>query len=329
MVSALLYKALIQSRLEFVTWLMLPVLVLVFKKLAGIQLQAARAITGAIRSTPTNALLVEANIMPLDLRLRLLMDKFVAKNLMRRSGSVGNLMENLSQLHRNGRVADSRVALIIKRYEPLLPRIVDMRRTNVLDMFRVDFEVYVHAPKVRTDLVCAKLRQTLPAVSFNYNAVFNREVQSSWPGAKFIFTDASVTGDPTKRVHFGVYAPDMELSHSGKLSDHANIFVAELFAVWWAMDYVKTNRVSPVVVFTDSLSVIRALEVAMGRKTKVHYLLNKVKELSWQCAVEELKIELVWITGHVGIVGNERADGRVTLVHGIRYARTLVTLSTN
>lgn len=88
-----------------------------------------------------------------------------------------------------------------------------------------------------------------------------------------------------------------------------SIFSAELTAIERAIDMCET--VSKVMVCTDSLSTIQSLQQLYPKDPQV----DRVKNMIHQ---HRVKIVLCWVPGHMGIIGNAKAD---------KLARTALTIN--
>lgn len=148
-----------------------------------------------------------------------------------------------------------------------------------------------------------------------------------------IFTDGASKGNPG-RGGFGVVIDDgKSVTELGAYKERTTNNEMELMAVVEALTTVKDKQ-TPVAIYTDSKYVVEGAKgwvfgwLKNGWKTKANTDVAN-KEL-WQKLVPLLtQVEIVWykVPGHVGIVGNERADtiastfaekGMFDLYHGSR-----------
>ena len=82
------------------------------------------------------------------------------------------------------------------------------------------------------------------------------------------------------------------------------IFTAEAKAVDLALDFISTcDANNKFIVFSDSLSVLKAMNHTSLKNPQIQKLLEKYHEL---LAYKE--IVLCWIPSHIGIQGNEMVD---------------------
>ena len=79
---------------------------------------------------------------------------------------------------------------------------------------------------------------------------------------------------------------------------------AEAKAVDLALDFISTcDANNKFIIFSDSLSVLKAMNHTSSKKTQIHKLLEKCHEL-----LTYKEIVLCWISSHIGIQGNEMVD---------------------
>ena len=79
---------------------------------------------------------------------------------------------------------------------------------------------------------------------------------------------------------------------------------AELTAMVMALDWLGDNRGMSVVIFTDSLSALQALERDRIQNNLIVDILYKIKVLQ----LSDIYVNFEWIPSHCGIHGNEVAD---------------------
>ena len=88
------------------------------------------------------------------------------------------------------------------------------------------------------------------------------------------------------------------------LPDGTSIFLAELHAVYLALKFIESKRLRHAVICSDSRSVIQS----MARNSELSPLLTLVLDKHQELNEAGVKIQFLWIPGHSGIKGNERAD---------------------
>ena len=92
-----------------------------------------------------------------------------------------------------------------------------------------------------------------------------------------------------------------------RISDDSSIFTAKAKAVDLALDFIRicdTNNKS--IIFSDSLSVLKAMNHTSSTNPQIQKLSEKCHEL-----LAKKEIVLCWIPSHLGILGNEMVDQQV------------------
>lgn len=86
-----------------------------------------------------------------------------------------------------------------------------------------------------------------------------------------------------------------------KLDDNTSIFHAELYAILMALEFLVEKKISKVVVCTDSLSSLKAIQKIRSSDPLVIQIRNVISS-------SDSKFAFLWIPAHSNITGNERAD---------------------
>ena len=123
-------------------------------------------------------------------------------------------------------------------------------------------------------------------------------MKSCYPVHKAIYSDGSKTEN---RV--AVAATSNNLSVQVRLPGNASIFTAELQALKMAY-IVKNCDWDYFIIFTDSLSSLQALD----SNNCDHPFIQDILKLFSDCQSVNRKVVLVWVSRHIGIEGNEKAD---------------------
>ena len=89
-----------------------------------------------------------------------------------------------------------------------------------------------------------------------------------------------------------------------RIPDDSSIFTAEAKAVDLALDFISTcDANNKFIIFSDSLSVLKAMNHTSSKNPQIQKLLEKCHEL-----LTYKEIVLCWIPSHIGIQGNEMVD---------------------
>ena len=93
-------------------------------------------------------------------------------------------------------------------------------------------------------------------------------------------------------------------SNMQRIPDDSSIFTAEAKAVDLALDFISTcDANNKFIIFSDSLSVLKAMNHTSSKNPQIQKLLEKCHEL-----LTYKEIVLCWIPSHIGIQGNEMVD---------------------
>ena len=130
----------------------------------------------------------------------------------------------------------------------------------------------------------------------------HNEVKDVFRDYDFIYTDGSVSDDKAAAA-----AVIDNYSSIERLSDKSSIFSAKLHTLYLALDRVETadDYERNFIIFSDSKSALQAISGQDWSHPLVLYILEC---LNWLVQYQDKTILFYWIPGHVGIIGNEKAD---------------------
>ncbi|GBM92537.1 hypothetical protein AVEN_177965-1 [Araneus ventricosus] len=119
-----------------------------------------------------------------------------------------------------------------------------------------------------------------------------------------IYTDGSKINDQVGAAIVVFYYNAEIFNRTIRLSDFATVYQAEVTGIQMALEFISTigpwNKIN---LYTDSLSVLEALNTFKTSKQEILAIKNDILEMS-----KEKSITLHWIPAHTGIQGNETAD---------------------
>ncbi|XP_073950950.1 uncharacterized protein [Choristoneura fumiferana] len=270
-------------------------------KLDKIQYQSLRVILGAMKSSPTNALQVEATDPPLYLRRQYLADRFFLRLSLLDDHPLLPKLQELSDL-----ITDS--GFWFNKNPPCL--INSFRKFNnlpdpsftcsLLPLFAHSYDALIFQPNIILNFGITKNQP-------GANSSFLHNIENSWQGWSLLFTDASrlMVGGA---VGSAVWIPKDSVILSFKCPPHTSVFTGELVAILEAVKYINAHGISNSIIFTDSLSGLQSI-TANPFSAKINYpLVLLIRQSLFEAHLRNLEISLAWIPSHSGIRGNEVAD---------------------
>ena len=125
------------------------------------------------------------------------------------------------------------------------------------------------------------------------------DLQSYYSDHEHIYTDGSKDEEKV-----GCAAAKYDDCKKMRIPDGSSVFTAEAKAIDLALDFVKTCAYTDkFVIFSDSLSVLQALNHTSSKNLQIQHLLLKHHETS-----SSKTVIYFWIPSHIGIYGNEKVD---------------------
>ena len=302
-----LYLGYVRSALEYGAALMTTCSKANQGTLDKIQNNALRLINGGMRSTPTAACEIHANVEPLSKRRekaalelyektkrttcdnpnRMMVDNWEPNNRIKQKSVLHNVWEIKDKHHLP---EDRRLTNVVL---PDIPPHMDFRPPTIKMSIKGNISKKDDPVKILT----ASL-QTIDSYSDNWIHVY---------------TDGSAFRG-TSKAGYGVliHYPDGSAGEfSGACGEHASNYVAEIAAIETALHYIKTffesfpTRKQSIIIFTDSMSALQGLEQDPSNKEEFKKIVLYTHEI-----IETYGVEIVmqWIPGHSDIPGNEKAD---------------------
>ena len=114
-----------------------------------------------------------------------------------------------------------------------------------------------------------------------------------------LYTDGSKTPDGV-----GCAVVHGSCSYSGRLSDNASVFTAELTALEKSLQVISTLHGRKFTIYSDSYSALLAIKVFNSPHPIVQQIMKSLIRLKSRLK----EIHFCWVPAHVGIPGNEFAD---------------------
>lgn len=283
-----LYISLTRSKLNYASFIFATACATNLLSLDRIQYAAARTILGALRCTPVKTLEAEAHLLPLKICRREQLAQYIARCLTIPNHPCKILIDNYQQL---------------QFYDMMnMPMPSVSRAKAELEFLKLEQQ---HIPQVQiSDRMTIKEipaysslsdsnKGSLPEYAWRQK---HNELLSRYSDRTAVYTDGSLKdnscGAAVWHKTFTILCP---------LPQTTNILTAEMYAIFSAIGFLK-KRNENFLILSDSLSSIEALK---NMNSKSHYLVHQIAS---QLSAFPNKFVIEWVPGHVGIVGNEKAD---------------------
>jgi ribonuclease HI len=286
-----LYTALIRSILDYNAFLFDHISKTNAKHLEAIQNSALRIATGAFRTTPTYNLNIDTNIPTLEQRRKYLLLRFYVKARSRPNNPALYVLEHLPS---------NRNYTKLQKQNPT----ISMRIKQVLNNFNITIPTIAPAPSltpfwtyspINTNLLFSMAKTDIHPAEIL--ATFH-QFQEDHQDFSFFYTDGSRAEDRT-----GASFVFKKFSQSFRLSDFHSVYSAEVAAILAALQYIKNRSINKAIICSDSQSAIFALS---SLHNSSHPTIDKIRRIL--SSIPNYQIKFLWIPGHTGIPGNDRAD---------------------
>ncbi|GFW49178.1 RNase H domain-containing protein [Trichonephila clavipes] len=137
----------------------------------------------------------------------------------------------------------------------------------------------------------------VPPVVFQRVFAYHRSQYSRYSA---IYTDGSKRAD---YVGCGVVIED--IMHGYRLDTSCSVFTAEAVAIYRALQLIDSTMSRKYCIYTDSMSVLEALE---NYHDRCHPVVCTILDITSRMYSKGFDIVFCWLPSHVGIIGNEQAD---------------------
>ena len=279
-----IYKALIRSRLEYGNYLFGNASYTKLQLLDRIQYSALRICLGYLRSSPTNAILIEANDPPLSLRREFMAAKFFIK---RKSKFFHPSIEAINSLEfaclETPYYNNSKIPWLVQVSLKFNNLNIPLKKFSVNPIHLIDLDI------LNTPLY---IRLSEPHIGPNENY------------ENIIYTDGSKS---TSGVGCAFINTSNNFFHLFKLHSACSVFTAELVAIREALNYTKINNHKSTIIISDSKATLSAIQSSKYNR-KINLILFQIISVIKYLHLQHHSIRFSWIKGHSGNIHNNLVD---------------------
>ena len=295
---SMIYKGIVRSHLDYGSIIMGNCNKKLLEKLDKIQFQALRIIIGAMKSTPTNALLAETCEWPLRYRRTWLACKYIFKSLSFENSPLTALIYTQFANYNQKQVLPT-PSPIIEATDLFIYFKDIIQKQNIIPCYRYGYHLQMGQQISYVD-------SGLDKSSLNNHPDFIRMMKDKWPSSTYIFTDGSL--DPVqKKVGIGVYIPNENVSLALRAQDYYSICSAEVMAIQIAIKKALLLKIKDFLILSDSKSALDRLS-RNGLVTDNDWITLSTRKSYFLAKAQNRNVQLVWIPSHTNIQGNDKAD---------------------
>ena len=293
-----LYRSLIRSKLDYGSIVYGSARKSYLMMLDTVHHQGLRLALGAFRTSPVESLYVEAEEPSLYLRR----EKLALQYAIRLAANPSNptfkvtfaphISQDLIDLYDNKPNAIRSFGL---RIAPLLTSAnINKEQIEIHSVSEIP-SWCIRKPTIDLSLHSEKKSESNPhLLKQNFH-----ELQSYYSDHEHIYTDGSKDEEKV-----GCAAAKYDDCKKMRIPDGSSVFTAEAKAIDLALDFVNNcTYTDKFVIFSDSLSVLQALNHTSSKNSQIQHLLLKHHEIS-----SSKSVIYCWIPSHIGIHGNEKVD---------------------
>ncbi|GFV18645.1 RNase H domain-containing protein [Trichonephila clavipes] len=289
------YQAIVLSRIDYGCVVYGSACNSTLKKLDPVHHMALRICSGAFRTSPVQSLYVNCHQLPLDLRRRKLSLAFYFKILSVPSHPLQNVYMSTSMK----RLYDARPSNIRPFMDRMKLHLSELDLPNVRTQQRnlFLFQPWNTPRFLYINPFATYSKSTVAPVVFQRVFACHRSQYSRYSA---IYTDGSKRAD---YVGCGVVIED--IMHGYRLDTSCSIFTAEAVAIYRALQLIDSTMPRKYCIYTDSMSVLEALE---NYHDRCHPVVCTILDITSRLYSKGFDIVFCWLPSHVGIIGNEQAD---------------------
>ena len=288
-----LYRSLVRSKLDYGCIVYGSARQSYLRKLDSIHNQGLRLALGAFRTSPVNSLYAEANEPSLNLREKKLSLQYYLKLKSNPDNPTHQVV--FEPLYKDEFIEKEKVIPPFSLRCEADINCIDVDLEDVANHKISEVPLWTSNSPTYNYFLASDKKATTDPVIFKNKFL---EVKEQYYTHEEIYTDGSKDGEKVASAAI----LDGEL-YQFRLPNNSSIFSAELKAIDLALNHIEQDAYWRYIIYTDSLSVMQALE---GEKTDNPLVVSLLEKLCKLC--ERADIVFCWLPSHIGISGNEEAD---------------------
>ena len=289
-----IYRATTRSQLDYGSQIYASAPDHVLKRLDAIHNLGIRLCTGAFKSSPITSLMADAGERHLSSRRnQLCLQMFIRMQRIPESLSASTVFASTL----SNRYIDNVHSRPFGLYCEIIMRDLNLNQSNTLPYSPPSEPPW----KIPAGIVC---EHRLQKRKRDYPPIMARQLItehhiSCHRNSIHIYTDGSKSGE---NAGYGVFSNNFSSSH--KLPNTASSYTAEAYAVLNSMHHIEQNSQSSFTIFSDSLSLLQALEQTNSNNPIIIEIQSNIIKLYRL----QKNITFCWVPSHIDIPGNEEAD---------------------
>ena len=289
-----LYRSLVRSKLDYGCIVYGSASKTALAKLDLVHNQGLLLILGAFRSSPVESLYVEAHEPPLEIRRDKLALQYVLTLKTNPENPAYDVVFNPKhqELYKDKESATDSFGIHCK----ILLKEAKIDVGEIFINSIPDVPIWDSEP-VTVDFTLSEFdKSSTSSTVFKSRFI---EVKQKYLDFCHIYTDGSKVETKVASAYVCPYG-----TRGYRLRDGCSIFTAEVEAISKALTYVKVSTRKSFEIFSDSMSVLQAIESQESKNP----LVNRVLQACQEVLSNSKFITFCWIPSHRDITGNEHAD---------------------
>ncbi|XP_071580076.1 uncharacterized protein [Temnothorax nylanderi] len=280
-------------------------------KLERTQYKGIRTALGYRNSTPNNVIVAEAKVRLLTDRAEMLARNYIYKAM---AHNLDGVCERIQRAHDaelwvRYRQPTYVMSLMSRVWRKCAPVRALIGPPGIHEIFRGEFEAHDFVPVVDFSVgLLRKDNEEYSDASMIEDIIKKYQLNNE---AEIVFTDGSHNPD-WRSTGASIAIEGWDTAYKISMSNICSSFTAEIFAINAALNLMKISRDTRnnhVVIMSDCKSALSAVQ---NNLISVHKSKYEVETRLLIYSLEReynMRVVLVWIPAHVGIAGNELADG--------------------